>query len=61
MQQSLFDLSGTRRMALNSVQDQINGRYGEFAIAPAALLKRSQMPNVIAPSWKPEGVRETVL
>lgn len=45
----------------NHVIDLINQRYGEFAVAPARLLKRSTMPNVIAPSWKPFGHRETIL
>jgi DNA polymerase-4 len=41
--------------------DAINFRYGEFALAPARLLFRSDMPNVIAPAWKPFGHRETIL
>lgn len=45
----------------NQVMDAINRRYGEFALAPARLLHRSDMPNVIAPAWKPFGHRETIL
>ncbi|MDH5181318.1 MAG: DNA polymerase IV [Gammaproteobacteria bacterium] len=45
----------------NQVKDMINLRFGEFALAPARLLERSTMPNVIAPSWKPFGHRETIL
>jgi len=45
----------------NHVIDMINQRYGEFAVAPARLLNRSSMPNVISPSWKPFGHRETIL
>jgi len=45
---------------LNNVRDAINLRYGEFALAPARLLGRSAMPNVIAPAWKPDGHRETI-
>jgi DNA polymerase-4 len=44
----------------NRVMDAINMRYGEFALAPARLLNRSSMPNVIAPAWKPFGHRKTV-
>jgi len=47
--------------ALNGVMDRVNDRYGEFALAPARLLHRSQMPNVIAPAWKPYGHRQTIL
>ena len=45
---------------LNRVMDRINERYGEFTLAPAALLQRSKMPNVIAPAWKPAGHRQTI-
>jgi DNA polymerase-4 len=44
----------------NTVMDAVNERYGDFALTPARLLKRSQMPDVIAPAWKPEGHRKTV-
>jgi DNA polymerase-4 len=44
----------------NAAMDRINTRYGEFALAPARLLQRSNMPNVIAPAWKPFGHRQTI-
>ncbi len=44
----------------NRAMDAINRRYGEFALAPARLLHRSKMPNVIAPAWKPFGHRQTI-
>jgi len=44
----------------NTVMDAVNERYGDFALTPARLLKRSEMPDVIAPAWKPEGHRKTV-
>lgn len=40
--------------------DNINQRYGELSLAPARLLNRSSMPNVIAPAWKPFGHRQTI-
>jgi len=45
---------------VNMVMDQVNARYGEFTLTPMRLLKRSSMPNVIAPAWQPEGVRQTI-
>jgi len=42
------------------VMDNINARYGELSLAPARLLNRSSMPNVIAPAWKPFGHRQTI-
>jgi DNA polymerase-4 len=49
-----------QRQQLNQAIDQVNQRYGEFTVAPARLLNRSEMPNVIAPAWKPSGHRKTV-
>jgi DNA polymerase-4 len=40
--------------------DRINNKYGEFTLAPATLLERSTMPNVIAPAWRPHGHRQTI-
>ena len=45
---------------LHKAMDSINQRYGEFTLSPARLLKRSDMPNVIAPAWKPDGHRQTI-
>ena len=45
---------------VNAVMDAVNQRYGELMLAPARLLNRSSMPNVIAPAWKPFGHRQTI-
>jgi len=64
MQMELFsqDEAGQRhrQRQLNSAMDNINERYGELVLSPARLLNRSEMPNVIAPAWKPDGLRQTV-
>lgn len=59
-QLELFAPPPDRHAPVNAVMDAINRRYGEFAIAPARLLDRSDMPNVIAPAWKPQGHRQTI-
>lgn len=59
-QLSLFSKKDIKREQINLAMDQINERYGEFTLAPANLLHRSDMPNVIAPAWKPDGHRKTV-
>jgi DNA polymerase-4 len=51
------DNRDTRRF---SAIDRINRRYGEFTVAPATLLGRSTMPNVIAPAWRPDGHRQHI-
>lgn len=61
-QADLFMLVGydEQRCNLNHAIDNVNNRYGEFTVAPARMLSRSTMPNVIAPAWKPSGHRETI-
>ena len=49
-----------KRARANAVMDAINRRYGQFTLAPARLLQRSDMPDVIAPAWKPNGHRQTI-
>lgn len=53
-------LKENKQQRLNAVMDAVNMRYGEFALAPAQLLNRSSMPNVIAPAWKPYGHRQFI-
>jgi len=60
LQQELFTGNIKQGNPAHTVMDDINQRYGEFTLAPARLLKRSKMPNVISPAWKPFGHRETI-
>lgn len=59
-QLDIFTKENTKRELLYTTLDEINQRYGEFTIAPAPMLYRSQMPNVIAPAWKPYRHRQTI-
>ena len=52
--------SSPQRDKLNNVVDDINQKFGEFMVAPPRLIGRSEMPNVITPSWQPTGHRKTV-
>lgn len=56
----LFAPQREEQQQRNAVMDSINQRFGEFSLAPARLLNRSDMPNVIAPAWKPTGHRQTI-
>ena len=58
----LFNNNDEQRLGKthHQVMDNINQRYGELSLAPARLLNRSSMPNVIAPAWKPFGLRQTI-
>ena len=57
-QTELFGDEEDRFHRLNRVMDDVNNRYGEFTLTRAALMHRSDMPNVIAPAWKPYGHRQ---
>lgn len=59
-QPDMFLAGDPRRAARNRAMDAVNNRYGEFTLAPARLLSRSSMPNVISPAWKPFGHRQTI-
>lgn len=60
-QMDLFGEDSSRAGCLNKAMDRINQRFGEFTLSPANLLNRSDMPNVIAPAWKPYGHRQTIV
>ncbi|MDX1268713.1 MAG: hypothetical protein R3311_15210, partial [Oceanisphaera sp.] len=62
MQMDLFSTQEGEKahQQLNRAMDSINERYGELTLSPARLLNRSEMPNVIAPAWKPDGLRQTI-
>ena len=57
---TLDDEARKQKQRLNNAMDSINTRYGQLTLSPARLLNRSDMPNVIAPAWKPEGLRQTI-
>ncbi len=59
-QRDFFIKLDPKQALLYQAIDHINDRFGEFTIAPVPLLYRSEMPNVIAPAWKPYGHRQTI-
>lgn len=59
-QADLFQRKHPARQRAHLAMDQINQRYGAMTLAPARLLDRSTMPDVISPAWKPYGHRKTV-
>jgi len=59
-QLELFIPQREEQQIRNTVMDAINQRFGELTLAPARLLNKSDMPDVIAPAWKPHGHRQTI-
>jgi DNA polymerase IV len=45
------------RKSVVQAMDEINDRYGEFSITRARLLDRYPHKGVIAPAWRPAGIR----
>lgn len=60
VQPDLFMPIDKKQQRLNQAMDMVNQLYGEFTLAPALLLKRTSMHNVIAPAWRPTGHRRSV-
>jgi DNA polymerase-4 len=56
----LFTPDEVRTIQRFAAVDNINRKYGEFTVAPATILDRSSMPNVIAPAWRPDGHRQHI-
>ena len=59
-QLELFTPDEVRAVSRFDAIDRINRKYGEFTLAPATILDRSSMPNVIAPAWRPDGHRQYI-
>jgi len=59
-QKDLFQRKHPRRQRSHDAMDQVNRRFGAMTLAPARLLRRSGMPDVISPAWKPQGHRKSV-
>jgi DNA polymerase-4 len=59
-QLELFTPDEVRSIQRFAAIDGINRKYGEFTVAPATVLDRSSMPNVIAPAWRPDGHRQHI-
>ncbi len=59
-QQDLFGAPPERQQEVNAVMDRINDKYGRWTVMPARMLDKSETPDVISPSWKPSGHRQTI-
>jgi DNA polymerase-4 len=59
-QADLFGAPPARQREVNAVMDRINDKYGRWTLMPARMLDKSATPDVISPSWKPSGHRQTI-
>jgi DNA polymerase-4 len=59
-QRDLFEAPPEKQSQVNAVMDRINDKYGRWTVMPARMLNKSATPDVISPSWKPSGHRQTI-
>ncbi len=59
-QGDLFEAVDTKRATVNQVTDAINQKFGSRSVTNAVRLQGLQTPDVIAPAWRPSGVRSTL-
>ncbi len=52
---------GLKEKRLLRAMDAINDRYGDFKLTWASYLKQIEIPSVIAPAWRPSGIRNVTL
>ena len=55
-QYSLFE-EDPRRHCVAEAMDDVNDRYGSFAVSFASVLESERAARVISPAWRPEGIR----
>ena len=59
-QPDLFEPAPERQEQVNALMDRVNAKYGRWTLMPARMLNKSATPDVISPSWKPTGHRQTI-
>ena len=59
-QLDLFVNDNVKRNQVNQLMDSINQRFGQRTLINARRLNGLQMPDVIAPAWRPTGMRASV-
>ena len=59
-QLDLFVEDDTKITEQDRVLDAINQKFGNSSLMSADLMAKSSMPDVIAPAWRPNGVRRSV-
>ena len=61
LQSSIFeDVSNKQQKKIDNVMDRINEKYSKQVILPARILHEDDSPDVIAPSWRPDGSKRSV-
>jgi DNA polymerase IV len=59
-QLDLFAAGEQHREKINHIVDAVNDKFGPNTLSNAKRLNGMQMPDVIAPAWRPSGVRSSI-
>ena len=59
-QKDLFANPETHHDRLNAIRDAVNERFGVGSMQTARAMQVPSLTDVIAPAWKPDGVRNSV-
>jgi DNA polymerase-4 len=59
-QGDLFASYDAQQQQLNQVMDDINQRFGNASLQPLSILQHQSTVDVIAPAWRPDGVRNSI-
>ena len=60
LQSSIFENVSHKQKKIDNAMDRINERYSKQVILPARILHEDDSPDVIAPSWRPDGFKRSV-
>lgn len=56
----MFESPPEQQTQVNAVMDRNNDKSRRWSVMPARMLNKSPTPDVISPSWKPTGPRQTI-
>ena len=59
-QQDFFESPNKGHDRLNAIRDEVNKRFGRGSMQTARAMQVPSLTDVIAPAWKPDGVRNSV-
>jgi DNA polymerase-4 len=59
-QKDFFETQGTTHDHFNAIRDAVNERFGVGSMQTARAMQVPSLTDVIAPAWKPDGIRNSV-
>ena len=60
LQKDLFIANKGKSKDIDYIVDSINHKFGDLMLRPARLCDKLQTPDVISPSWRPNGHKKSL-